>query len=166
MGHAGGLGNVHADHVLKQLHKAVGTAGVELLGGLCTLRQIAGARGDPLFEVLVVDEILHRAPLKLAKTGLPQIVHRKLVGSPGEQDVGGLHRTQQGGGENSIYLRVGEPLLQVSQLGAALVAQGQVGAAADVQALQVARRYAVADEMKLEGFHGSHLFWFKITDGA
>ena len=166
MGHAGGLGNVHADHVLKQLHKAVGTAGVELLGGLCALRQIAGARGDPLFEVLVVDEILHRAPLKLAKTGLPQVVHRKLVGSPGEQDVGGLHRTQQGGGENSIYLRVGEPLLQVGKLRTALVAQGQVSAAADIQALQVARSHAVADEMKLEGFHGSHLFWFRITDGA
>ena len=139
---------------------------MELLGGLCALRQIAGARGDPFFEVLVLHELLHRSALKLAKAGLPQIVHRKLVGGPGEQDVGGLHRTQQGGRENSIYLRVGEPLLQVSQLGASLVAQGQVSAAADVQALQVARGYAVADEMKLEGFHGSHLFWFKITDGA
>ena len=88
------------------------------------------------------------------------------MGSSGEQDVGGLYRTQQGGGENSIYLRVGEPLLQVGQLGASLVAQGQVSAAADVQALQVARGHAVADEMKLEGFHGSHLFWFRITDGA
>ena len=143
MGHAGGLGNVHADHVLKQLHQAVGAAGVELLGGLCALRQIAGTRGDPLFEVLVLHKFLHRSALKLAKAGFPQIVHRKLVGSPGEQDVGGLHRTQQRGGK-----------------------QGQVGAAADVQALQVARGYAVADEMKLEGFHGSHLFWFKITDGA
>ena len=89
-------------------------------------------------------------------------MHRKLVGSSGEQDIGGLHRTQQGGRENSIYLRVGEPLLQVGQLSAALVAQGQVSAAADIQALQIARRYAVADEMKLEGFHGSHLFWFEI----
>ena len=166
MGHAGGLGNVHADHVLKQLHKAVGAAGVELLGGLCALRQIAGTRGDPLFEVLVLHKLLHRSALKLAKAGFPQIVHRKLVGSPGEQDVGGLHRTQQRRGKHGVYLRVGEPLLQVSQLGASLVAQGQVGAAADVQALQVARGYAVADEMKFEGFHGSHLFWFKITDGA
>jgi hypothetical protein len=24
----------------------------------------------------------------------------------------------------------------------------------------------VADEMKLEGFHGSHLFWFKVPDRA
>ena len=139
---------------------------MELLGGLCALRQIAGARGDPLFKVLVVHELLYGAALKLAKTGLPQIVHRKLVGSPGKQDVGGFHRTQQRGGKHGVYLRIGEPLLQVSQLGASLVAQGQVGAAADVQALQVARGYAVADEMKLEGFHGSHLFWFKITDEA
>ena len=93
-------------------------------------------------------------------------MHRKLVGSPGEQDVGSFHRTQQRGGKHGVYLWVVEPLLQVSQLGASLVAQGQVGAAADVQALQVARGYAVADEMKLEGFHGSHLFWFKITDEA
>ena len=113
-----------------------------------------------------MDEILHRESLKLAKTGFPQVVHRKLVGSPGKQDVGGFHRTQQRGGKNGVYLRVDEPLLQVCQLGAALVAQGQVGAAADVQALQIARRHAVADEMKLEGFHGSHLFWFRITDGA
>ena len=93
-------------------------------------------------------------------------MHRKLVGSPGKQDVGGLYRTQQRGGKHGVHLWVVEPLLQVSQLGASLVAQGQVGAAANVQALQVARSYAVADEMKLEGFHGSHLFWFKITDGA
>ena len=132
MGHAGGLGNVHTDHVLKQLHQTVGAAGVELLGGLCALRQIAGARGDPFFKVLVVHELLYRATLKLAKTGLPQVVHRKLVGSPGEQDVGSFHRTQQRGGKHGVYLWVVEPLLQVSQLGASLVAQGQVGAAADV----------------------------------
>ena len=71
MGHAGGLGNVHTDHVLKQLQQAVGAAGMDLLGGLCALRQIAGARGDPLFKVLVVDELLYGAALKLAKTGLP-----------------------------------------------------------------------------------------------
>jgi hypothetical protein len=74
--------------------------------------------------------------------------------------------TARRGGENSIYLRVGEPLFQLGKLRTALVAQGQVSAAADIQALQVARGHAVADEMKLEGFHGSHLFWFRITDGA
>ena len=71
MGHAGGLGNVHTDHVLKQLQQTIGAAGVELLGGLCALRQIAGARGDPFFKVLIVHELLYRFALKLAKTGLP-----------------------------------------------------------------------------------------------
>ena len=39
-------------------------------------------------------------------------------------------------------------------LGAALVAQGQVAAAANVQPLQIARRQAVADQMQFIIFHG------------
>ena len=34
------------------------------------------------------------------------------------------------------------------------ISQRDIGAAADVQALQVACSHAVADEMKLERFHG------------
>ena len=43
--------------------------------------------------------------------------------------------------------------LYIGQLGTALVAQRDVGAAADVQALQVAGGHAVTDEMKFKGFH-------------
>ena len=71
-----------------------------------------------------------------------------------EQDVGCFHRAQQRGGEHGIHLRILEPLFQLIELRAALVAQRDVGAAADVQALQVACSHAVADEMKLERFHG------------
>ena len=43
---------------------------------------------------------------------------------------------------------------QLLQLGASLITQGDVRAAADVQALQITGRHAVADEMKFERFHG------------
>ena len=154
VGHAGGLGHIHADHILEQLHQALGAAGVELVGGLCPFRQIVGTRRDPLFTVLVVHQLLDRLVLKLAKTGLPQVVDRKGVLCIREQDVCRLHCTQQGRGEHGIHLRILEPLLQLSQLSAALITQRDVRAAADVQALQVAGSHAVADEVKLESFHG------------
>ena len=99
-------------------------------------------------------QLLDRLVLKLAKAGFPQVVHGKGVLCIREQDVGCFHRAQQRGGEHGIHLRILEPLFQLIELRAALVAQRDVGAAADVQALQVACSYAVADEMKLERFHG------------
>ena len=154
MGHTGCFGHIHADHILKQLHQAFGAAGVELVGRLCVFGHIAGAGGDPLFKVLVVHQLLDRLVLKLAKAGLPQVVHGKGVLCIREQDVGCFHRAQQRGGEHGIHLRILEPLFQLIELRAALVAQRDVGAATDVQALQVACSHAVADEMKLERFHG------------
>ena len=153
MGHAGGLGHIHADHILEQLHQAFGAAGVELVGGLGPLGHIAGAGGDPLFEVLIVHQFLHGLVLKLAEARLPQVVDGEGVLCVREQDVRRFHRAQQGRGEHGVHLRVLEPLLQLGQLGTALVAQRDVGAAADVKALQVAGGHAVADEMKLKGFH-------------
>ena len=153
MGHTSGLGHVHADHILKQLEQAFGAAGVELLGGLSPLRHKAGTRGDPLFKVLVVHQFLHGLVLEFAKARLPQIVHRKGVGRVGEQDVGRFHRTQHGRGEHGVHLGVLKAFLQFGQLGTALVAQRDVGAAADVQALQVAGGHAVTDEMKFKCFH-------------
>ena len=99
-------------------------------------------------------QLLDRLVLKLAKTSLPQVVDRKGVLCIREQDVCRLHCTQQGRGEHGIHLRILEPLLQLRQLGAALITQRDVRAAADVQALQVAGSHAVADEVKLESFHG------------
>ena len=57
-----------------------------------------------------------------------------------------------GGGEHRVHLRILEPLLQLLQLGAALITQGDVRTTADVQALQITGRHAVADEMKFERF--------------
>ena len=99
-------------------------------------------------------QLLDRLVLKLAKAGLPQVVHGKGVLCIREQDVGCFHRAQQRGGEHGIHLRILEPLFQLIELSAALVAQRDVGAAADVQALQITGRHAVADEMKFERFHG------------
>ena len=73
--------------------------------------------------------------LKDAETGLPQVMHRELVGRIREQDVGRLHGAHERGREDGIHLRILEPLFQLGQLGAALVAQGDVRAAADVKAL-------------------------------
>ena len=64
------------------------------------------------------------------------------------------HSAHQRGGEHRIHLRILEPLLQLLQLGASLITQGNVRTAADVQALQITGRHAVADEMKFERFHG------------
>ena len=135
VGHAGGLGDVHPDHILEQLEQRLRAAGVELLRGLCALRHKAGARGDPLLEVLVLHQLLDGMVLKDAETGLPQVMHRELVGRIGEQDVGRLHGTHERGREDGIHLRILEPLFQLGQLGAALVTQGDVRAAADVKAL-------------------------------
>ena len=157
VGHAGSLGDIHPDHVLKQLEQGLGTAGMELLGGLGTLGHKAGAGGDPLFKVLILDQLFHRAVLKHAEARLPQVVHRELVGGVGEEDVGGLHRAHQRGGEDGIHLRVLEPLFQLLQLGAALVAQRDIRTAADVQPLEVALGHAMADEMKFERFHVNYL---------
>ena len=154
MGHAGSLGHIHPDHILKQLEQGLGAAGVELLGGLCSLGHKAGAGGDPLLEILFLDQILHGAVLKHAKARFPQVVHCELVACIGEQNVRGLHSAHQRGGEHRVHLRILEPLLQLLQLGASLITQGDVRAAADVQALQITGRHAVADEMKFERFHG------------
>ena len=126
---------------------------MELLRGLCALRHKAGARGDPLLEVLVLHQLLDRMVLKDAETGLPQVMHRELVGRIGEQDVGRLHGAHERGREDGIHLRILEPLFQLIELGAALVTQRDVRAAADVKALQIAGSQAVADEMELKGFH-------------
>ena len=108
---------------------------MELLGRLCALRHETRAGGDPLLEVLVLHQLLDGMVLKDAEARLPQVVHRELVGGIREQDIGRLHGAHQGGGEDGIHLRILEPLLQLGQLGAALVAQGDVRAAADVKAL-------------------------------
>ena len=73
------------------------------------------------------------------------------------------------GEENTVSTSgVLKAFLQFGQLGTALVAQRDVGAAADVQALQVAGGHAVTDEMELKGFHAKYLVSFaKIqTPGA
>ena len=75
------------------------------------------------------------------------------MGGLREQDGRGLHCTHQRGGEYRVHLRVHKALAQLLQLCAALLAQGQVGAAADIKPLQVALGDAVADQMQLKGFH-------------
>ena len=127
---------------------------MELLGGLCSLGHKAGAGGDPLLEILFLDQILHGPVLKHAEACFPQVVHRELVACIGEQNVRCLHSAHQRGGEHRVHLRILEPLLQLLQLGASLITQGDVRTAADVQALQITGRHAVADEMKFERFHG------------
>ena len=136
---------------------------MELLGGLGSFGHEAGAGGDPLLEVLILDQLLDGAVLENAEARLPQVVDRELMGRVGEEDVRRFHRAHQRRGENSVHLRILEPLLQVGQLGASLVAQGDVRAAADVQPLQVAGRDAVADEMQLKCFHRQkHLDFRKV----
>ena len=44
VGHAGSLGDIQPDHVLKQLEQGLGTAGMELLGG-CLLYTSASPSG-------------------------------------------------------------------------------------------------------------------------
>ena len=54
--------------------------------------------------------------LKDAETGLPQVMHRELVGRIREQDVGRLHGAHERGREDGIHLRILEPLFQLGQL--------------------------------------------------
>ena len=64
----------------------------------------------------------------------------------------------------SIIVQYGTPAIMSGRTASVVAPKLSCGNA--MVYAQVARGYAVADEMKLEGFHGSHLFWFKITDGA
>ena len=128
---------------------------MERFGRLRAFGHKAGAGGNPLLEVFVLDQLLHGVVLKDAEAGLPQVVDRELMGRVGEEDVRRLHGAHQRRGEHGVHLGVLEPLLQVGQLGAAFVAQGDIRSTADVQPLEVARRDAVADQMQFECFHGS-----------
>ena len=153
MGDAGRLGDVHPDHILKQLEQRLAAAAVEIGGGLGPLGGEARPRGDPLGKVGVLHQLFHRPALKDPKVGLPQVVDGELVGRMGEQDARRLHRTQQRGGKDGVHLRILEPRLELGQLGPPFLAQGQVGAAANVAAVQVAGGQAVADQMQLKGLH-------------
>ena len=79
VGHAGCLGDIHPDHILKQFEQGLRAAGMERFGRLRTFGHKAGAGGDPLLEILFLDQILHGAVLKHAEARFPQVVHCELV---------------------------------------------------------------------------------------
>ena len=110
--------------------------------------------GNQIEEVIrVVHQLPDGLAVKHAKAGLPQILQFVQVSRMGKQQLRGLYGAGQRRGEHGVYLRVGKAVFQLLQPGAALVAQGQVGAAAQVQAGKVALGQAVADEMQFVGFH-------------
>src|SRR5699024_9718649 len=69
---------------------------------------------------------------------------------PRVKQLGGLGGPQQRRGEDHLRRRVGKPGPELRQLGAALLTQRQVGAAADVPPVQVALGQTVADQVELE----------------
>ena len=152
VGHAGGLLGVGAQHVLKHLHQHRRRAVEEHLPVLRARGHRAARRVHPLGKLRVLHQLLHGSALKLAKGHLPQVVQLNLPHA-GKQNLrrlgGALHRA----GEHQRHDRIVKILFQRFQLGAALVAQGQVAAAANVQPLQIARRQAVADQMQFIIFH-------------
>ena len=134
VGHASGLLGMGAQHILKHLHQHRGRAVEKHLPVLGTLGHRAARRVHPLGKLRVLYQLLHGAALKLAKGHLAQVVQLNLPHAR-EQNLrrlgGALHRA----GEHQRHLGVIKILHQRFQLGAALIAQRQVAAAANVQPL-------------------------------
>ena len=144
VGDAGGLLGVAAQQVFKQLQQHV--AGALVKGGtaLGTLGHLLAVGVHPAGKGGVLDQLFQRLALKHAEGHLPQILQRNLMHA-GIEQVCRLYRPLQRRGEHHRDLRVGVLLFQRQQPGLALVAQRQIGAAADVAALQVAGSQSVTD---------------------
>ena len=110
-----------------------------------------------------MDQLLHLAVLKFAETHLPQILQLQLAHA-GKQQVGALFRPQHRADEHQRHLRVGKTLFQPGQLGAALVAQRQIGAAADITAFQIPGGEPVADEMQFVVFQNRVLLFPELPE--
>ena len=149
VGHAGGLPDMIFNHKLEQFHQhPFGAPGKSraALGALghCVARRVHPGRKGRVFR-----KFGDLTALKFAEIHLPQIAQRNLPHA-GEQDVRRFGRAQQRRGENQLDRRIGEIPLERGELGAAFVAQRQVGAGADIPAFEVAGRQAVADQVKFE----------------
>ena len=126
---------------------------MEVRRGLGVGRGVAAGGVHPAGKVRVLHQLLHLAALIHAESHLPQVLHHHLLAGLREEDLGGFHRAAHGGAEHRIRLRIGKPCPQVQQIGPALLAQGQIGSAAHVKAVQVALGQAMADEMQLIALH-------------
>ena len=137
------------NHKLEQFHQhpfgAPGKSRAALGAfGHCVARRVHPGRKGRVFR-----KFGDLTALKFAEIHLPQIAQRNLPHA-GEQDVRRFGRAQQRRGENQFDRRIGEIPLERGELGAAFVAQRQVGAGADIPAFEVAGRQAVADQVKFE----------------
>ena len=153
VGHAGGLLGMGAQQVLEHFHQHARSALKKRLPVLGPRGHRTAGGVHPPGELGVFHQLLQRPAFKLAERHLPQVLQFDLAHA-GEQHVRRLGGPQQGAGEHQRYLRVAELRFQLLQLGAALGAQGQVGAAAYVQPLQVPGGQAMADQMEFVIFHG------------
>ena len=144
VGHAGGFLGVGAQHILKHLHQHRGRAVEEHLPVLRTLGHGAAGGIHPLGKLGVLHQLLHGAALKLAKGHLPQVIQLNLPHA-GKQNLRRLGGALQRAGKHQRHLRIVKILFQCFQLGAALVTQRQIAAAANVQPLQVSLRQTVAE---------------------
>jgi len=116
----------------------------------------AARRVHPLGKLRVLDQFSDGAVFKLAKVHLPQVLQNRELGV-GKQHFRCLLGAQHGGAEHKRNIWILELGFQLLQLGTALRAQGQVCAAADIAAIQVALGQAVADQMQFIIFQKQNL---------
>ena len=156
VGDAGSFLGMGAQLVFKQLHQHHVGAVVEGFAVLGTIGVGAAGGVHPLGKLRVLDQFSDGAVFKLAKVHLPQVLQNRELGV-GEQHFRCLLGAQHGGAEHKRNIRILELGFQLLQLGAALRAQGQVCAAADIAAIQVALGQAVADQMQFIIFQKQNL---------
>ena len=156
VGDAGSFLGMGAQLVFKQLHQHHVGAVVEGFAVLGTIGVGAAGGVHPLGKLRVLDQFSDGAVFKLAKVHLPQVLQNRELGV-GEQYFRCLLGAQHGGAEHKRNIRILELGFQLLQLGAALRAQGQVCAAADIAAIQVALGQAVADQMQFIIFQKQNL---------
>ena len=147
-----------AQHILEHFHQHFAGALVEGDAILGSLRHGMAGGVDPPGKLRVMDQLLHLAVLKFAETHLPQILQLQLAHA-GEQQVGALSGPQHRADKHQWHRRVGKALFQPGQLGASLVAQRQVGAAADITPLQIPGGETMADEMQFVVFQDEVLLF-------
>ena len=156
VGDAGSFLGMGAQLVFKQLHQHHVGAVVEGFAVLGTIGVGAAGGVHPLGKLRVLDQFSDGAVFKLAKVHLPQVLQNRELGV-GKQHFRCLLGAQHGGAEHKRNIRILELGFQLLQLGAALRAQGQVCAAADIAAIQVALGQAVADQMQFIIFQRQNL---------
>ena len=140
VGHAGGLLGVGLEHVLEHLHQHGRGAVKEHL----PVARHPGARVRLVGSIHWANSGSFTNCCRGLPSNLPKAISRKSCSSicrtPGNQYLRCLGGAQHRAGKHQRHLRVAKILFQRFQLGAALRTQGQVAAAANIQAFQVSLR--------------------------